>query len=92
MAGAHRNNDSRNCGSKTIVTEQSFVFVNGQLWSVENDKEDHGHGELVSVSAGTVFINGKKVIVQTDHALDDDVGHPPPLTWPQESSSNVKVY
>lgn len=92
MAGAHRNTDSRNCGAKTVVSGQSFVYVNGLLWAVENDPEDHGNGQLVSVSAGTVLINGKKVIVLTDAALADDAGHPPPLTYPQQASGNVKAY
>lgn len=92
MAGAHRDTDTRNCGAKTIVSGQSSVFVNGKLWAVENDQEDHIHGELISVSVGTVLINGKKVIILTDQALADDVGHTPPLTYPQESSGNVKAY
>lgn len=92
MSGAHRQDDSRNCGAKTIVSGQSTVYVNGKLWSVENDEEDHGHGELVSASAGTVLIGGKKVIVKTDHALIDDAGHPPPETYPLEASGNVEAY
>lgn len=92
MAGAHRNTDTRNCGAHTIVSGQSTVFVNGKLWAVENDQEDHGHGNLVSVSAGTVFISGKKVIVQTDQAVGDDATHQPPLTFPASSSGNVEAY
>ncbi len=92
MSGAHRHDDLRNCFSKTVVTGQSFVFVNGKLWSVEDDQDDHIHGELVSVSPGTVLINGKKVIVLTDEARSDDLGHTPPATFPATASSNVKAY
>jgi hypothetical protein len=92
MPGAHRQDDLRNCSGKTVVTGQDFVSVNGKLWAVEDDQDDHIHGELVSASPGTVFINGKKVIVLTDHAKVDAAGHPPPTTYPATASLDVSVY
>ena len=99
MPGAHRNGDKRSDStqSKTIVTGQSTVYVNGQLWAVENDQESDGAGHLQSKSPGTIFINGKKVIV----AQMDDAG-PDPLCsllggehchpHPNDGSSDVSAY
>ena len=39
--GAHRQDDLRTCGAKTVVVGQSSVFVNNKLWAVEGDICDH---------------------------------------------------
>lgn len=74
------------------MSGQSTVFVNGLLLAVENDQNSHGAGQLVSVSAGTIKINGKKVIVVTDQALGDSATHSPPSTYPSTGSPTVNFY
>jgi uncharacterized Zn-binding protein involved in type VI secretion len=66
----HRNNDARECGAKTVVTGQDFVKVDGELWAVDQDKEDHGNGGLIT-SHDWLKINGKGVIVKDDSASAD---------------------
>ena len=70
MAGAHRQTDSRACGTTTIVTGQSTVFVNGLLWAVDGDNNTDGDGALIA-SGSAVFINGLPVIVLGDSASAD---------------------
>lgn len=67
MPGAHRNTDLRACGAKTEVIGQSTVYVNGLLWAVDGDIDDHcdPKGPL-DPSGITVFIEGKNVIVIGD--------------------------
>ncbi len=67
MPSSHRNTDSRACGAKTEVIGQSTVFVNGLLWAVEDDIDDHcdPKGPL-NPSGTTIFIEGKNVIVIGD--------------------------
>lgn len=70
---SHRNGDTRSCGASTTVVGQSTVFVNGQLWAVLNDPNNHGNGQLIN-SGTTVFIEGKPVIVHApDTALPDNL-------------------
>lgn len=92
MPGAHRQDDSRMCGAKTIASDFG-VYVNGKLWSVENDPNTHGAGNLVSVTGATVNIGGKKVIVAVgDVAKPDMKKHPIPPTDPVGRSSDVFCY
>lgn len=73
MPAAHRNGDARNCGAVTVVIGQSTTFVEGRLWAVAGDINDHGDGQLIPTGA-TVFIEGKLVIVNTpDDAVADDL-------------------
>ena len=67
---SHRNGDSRVCGGKTVVVGQDFVYVDGKLWSVRADPDDHGEGALHN-SQDFVSINGKRVILVGDHADAD---------------------
>lgn len=94
MPGAHRNGDERFCTAKTIVSGQSSVYVNGKLWAVEGDPNDHGLGNLVQVyGAGNVKINGKKVICAVgDIAVPDLKFHPVPPTDPSTASGDTFVY
>lgn len=92
MAGAHRESDTRLCGATNIVEGQSTVYVNGQLWAVENDQDTHLEGRLISTIGSTVFIEGKKVIVLGDTATTDLAGHTPPLTDPATASGDVEAY
>lgn len=94
MPGAHRDGDARFCGAKTIVVGQGSVFVNGKLWAVEDDPEDHGAGELIAIVAPkNVYINGKLVICAVgDAAQPDNFPHFPPETYPEERSQDVFVY
>jgi hypothetical protein len=99
MPGAHRANDRRSDStqSKTNVSGQNTVYVNNQLWAVENDQESDGQGHLISKSPGTILINNKKAIVeQIDDASPDSLCpirggehcHP----HPNEGSSDVIAY
>lgn len=72
MAEAHVNNQQRSCGATTIVSGQSFVKVDGQLWAVENDQDSHGQGGLIA-SKTFVKIGGKAVIVKGDSANPDSL-------------------
>lgn len=73
MPPAHLNGQSRTCGAATVVVEQDFVRVGGELWAVENDLDDHGSGQLIPTYSG-ITINGKPVIVHTpDAAMPDDL-------------------
>lgn len=92
MPGAHRDGDARYCDAKTIASDAG-VYVNGKLWSVDGDPEDHGNGQLYPVVGFTVFVGGKNVIVAVgDKAKPDDFGHPDPPTDPKESSGDVFAY
>jgi len=93
MPQAHRDGDNRSCGAVTIVVGQSNVFVNGKLWAVDGDPNDHGNGNL-KPSGSTVFINGLKVIV---HAPDttynsDNFDHSIGDTDTAEGSPDVYAY
>jgi uncharacterized Zn-binding protein involved in type VI secretion len=74
---AHRHGDSRICGASTIVAGQSHVTVEGQLWAVDGDPNDHGGGALISTHAW-LTINGKGVIVAQDPAGADALCPVPP--------------
>lgn len=92
MPPAHTHGMLRKCGATTVVTGQSFVHIDGQLWAVENDKNTHLHGELIASNSG-IYINGKRVIAHTpDHAQPDDAGHINPETDTDEGSGFVFVY
>ena len=89
MAKAHRKDDTRVDGAKTIVTGQSTVFVNGKLWAVVDDQDDAGGGDLIAQVGSTVTIKGKKVIVLGDDAKPDGImSHP----VPNQFSDNVSAY
>lgn len=92
MPSAHRDGDLRACGATTIVSGQGNVYVNGKLWAVEGDKNTHLNGDLIA-SGSTVFINGKKVIVNTpDQAIADGAGHAGSEDQTAEGSSDVFAY
>lgn len=72
MPAVHRNTDSRVCGASTVVSGQGTVYANGLLIAVMNDQNTHGGGGLnASVNPGTVFINGKKMVVVGSSASPD---------------------
>ena len=72
MPSAHTQTDIRTCGGTTIVVGQSFVYVNGKLWAVEGDPDNHGHGELIA-SQSFVLISGIPAILDGDSAAPDDL-------------------
>jgi len=94
MPGAHRITDDRFCGGLTVEKGNSTVHVNGLLWAVEGDPNDHGAGDLIAVyGTKNVFVNNKKVICAIgDKAEPDNANHPAPPTDPKGSSNNVIVY
>jgi hypothetical protein len=71
MTQVHRNGDSRACGASTVVSGQGFVFVDGQLWSVEGDPDSHGDGSLSAGEIAAIYIDGKRVIGVGDSAAPD---------------------
>ena len=101
MPGAHRDNDTRFCGARTIVSGQSTVRVEGRLWAVEGDKDTHCNQGALSAVYGpsNIRISGKKVICAVgDIAASDkagagcDVKHPAGATNPLGASSTVIIY
>lgn len=99
MPGAHRDTDSRFCGAETIVTGQNAVLVNGLLWAVEGDKDNHCNEGALSAVYGSkcIEISGKKIIcAMGDTAADDHSCIPPPhpagSTDPLGHSYDVLVY
>jgi len=74
----HRDTDSRVCGASTIVQGQSNVYVNNLLASVKGDPNSHKKGELLaSVNDGTVFVNGKLLVLKGSDASPDKIGSKP---------------
>lgn len=72
MAQVHRDSDSRSCGASTTVVGQTTVFANGLLIAVQGDPNSHGGGSLdASVNPGTVFIEGKELVVVGSSASPD---------------------
>ena len=94
MPGAHRDQDGRKCGAKTIVTVNTSVKVNGKLWAIEDNECDHTGGPLKPVVGDSVKVHGVKVIVFGDEAKSpDNSGHNPTSeTIPEEKSDNVFAY
>lgn len=93
MPKAHRETDKRFCSGSTVVTNQDSVFVNGLLWSVEGDKDDHIRGDLVCVGERSVYIHGIPVITAVkDIAVPDLQGHPTGPVNPASGSDNVFAY
>lgn len=72
MPQAHLNGQARICGASTVVSGQSTVYVNGQLWAVENDPNSHGEGGLIPSGYG-VFIEGKPIIVHAPDSAQPDL-------------------
>jgi uncharacterized Zn-binding protein involved in type VI secretion len=56
----------------TVQQGQDFVTINGKLWAVENDPNNHGAGGLIH-SQDYVTISGKLVILQGDSANPDSL-------------------
>jgi len=72
----HRDTDSRVCGAKTTVTNQSSVYVNDLLVAVDGDPNTHGGGELIAASKN-LYVEGKLVVNHTpDNAKPDDLCPP----------------
>lgn len=98
MPRAHRDNDSRFCEAKTIVSLQSTVFVNNELWAVEGDMDDHcGMGQLIAVTGRTVLIENKFVICAVGDDAEEDyenciLKHPKGATAPKQGSPDTFVY
>lgn len=96
MPAAHRHGDSRTCGATTIVSGQSSVYVNGQLWAVEGDQNSHGSGAL-QASGSTIKINGKNIIVNAPDSASADnlcpiVGGPHCAPATASGSGDVSAY
>lgn len=94
MPGAHRNDDLRFCTAKTIVVGQGSVFVNGKLWAVQGDPNDHGLGNLIQIyGKHNVFVEGKLAICAVGDIADPDLKlHPGPPTDPSTASTDTFIY
>jgi uncharacterized Zn-binding protein involved in type VI secretion len=99
VPGAHRDTDVRFCLAKTKVTGQSKVLVNGLLWAVEGDKNDHCNQGALSAVYGSkcIEISGKKIICAMGDAAAGDhedciYEHPAGSTNPLGHSYDVLVY
>jgi uncharacterized Zn-binding protein involved in type VI secretion len=90
MAAVHRHGDARTCGATTVVSGQSSVFVNDQLWAVEDDQNTHNNGELIATTGFSVQINGIRVIVVGDQAQPDGIPHANPSA--SSGSGDVSCY
>ena len=89
MAAVHRHGDNRSCGATTVVSGQSTVYVEGQLFSVDGDPNSHGSGALIA-SGSTVKINNKPIIIVGDNASSDTLGHTNPSA--ATGSGTVSAY
>jgi uncharacterized Zn-binding protein involved in type VI secretion len=87
---AHRHGDARICGASTIVSGQSLLTVDGQLWAVHGDNNSHGGGALISTHSW-LTINGKGVIVVGDPAGADALCPVPPHCNPSAVGSSSLV-
>jgi len=77
MPKVHLNGQGRICGAVTTVTEQSSVWVDGELWAVHGDPNSHGLGGLIA-SATDVYIEGKLVIMHAPDSASPDGSCPFP--------------
>ena len=91
----HRNKDARNCGASTVVSGQNNVYVNGQLASVKGDPNTHGGGALGATNNdGTVFVNGKPLVLLGSSAAPDSLCPIPggPHCNPKSSEASSDVF
>jgi len=92
MPAAHREGDARICGAATVVTGQGFVRVNGKLWAVEGDPNNHGGGALIA-SISHVRISGKRVIVHAPDTAEPDAFCPlPPHCAPDTAAGSPNTF
>ena len=72
MPADHRNTDARVCGASTTVVGQNTVYANGLLIAVKDDTNTLGEGGLnASINPGTVFFNGKEMVVEGSSSKPD---------------------
>ena len=92
MANAHLDGQGRVCGAVTLVAGQGGLRINGRLWAVAGDPNDHGGGGLIS-SHSNLRINGRAVIVAGDGAMPDSFCPKPPQCGPSATGfiSGVRV-
>lgn len=70
MSSAHRDTDSRACGATTASAQGRNVYVNSLLWSINNDPDNEGDGQLIA-SVNNVFIGGQMVVKNGNSASPD---------------------
>lgn len=76
MPSIHRQTDSRTCGATTVVTNQSTVFADGLLVSVNGDPNSHGAGALIA-ACNQVYVEGKLVVNNSPDSASADNLCPP---------------
>ena len=91
---AHRDGDARACGATTIVVGQSTYFVNNKLWSVDNDPNSHGAGNLDANDTETFFIENKPVVTHTPDPgkVSDNLTHSPSAVQTAAGSDDTFAY
>lgn len=97
MPGVHLDQMLRFCGAITQATGQQSFFIEGLKAAVEGDLNNHSNlGALIAQNPGTIFIEGKKMIVaMMDGAAPDQIGliqHVTDLPTPAQGSSTFSAY
>lgn len=95
--GAHIHGHLRACGATTVVTNQSTVFVNDQLWAVVGDRNTHSlGGPLTNTTGSTIFVENKNVIVhgpdKTTGACISPIHLPPDTNQTAQGSGDTFCY
>jgi uncharacterized Zn-binding protein involved in type VI secretion len=84
--GVHIHGHLRACGATTVVTGQSSVYVNNELWAVVGDRNTHGGGPLINTTGDAVFIENKNIIVNGPDKTTGDCASPKHLA-PSENQT-----
>lgn len=96
MPKAHRQDDGRFCGAKTIVQNQNSVTVNQKLWAIKDSINTDGGGNLHASPDGSVTIHGIQVVVHRPEDADPDTKCPQAAPhcnpYTTEGSDNVTAY
>lgn len=92
MPPAHRHDDPRACGAKTVVLNQDSVTVNEKLWAVKGTTNNHGNGQLINSTGDSVTIHGIPVIVHGPDDSEADNIHPKSTPKTAGGSDNVSAY
>jgi hypothetical protein len=93
MPAVHRDTDSRICGATTVSAQGKDVYVNGLLWSIDNDPNTDGDGGLIAAT-NNVFIGGTAVCNNNDNAKPDGLCPVPggPHCAPAASGGSSNVF
>jgi len=90
---AHRDTDLRACGATTTSAQNKNVYVNGLLWAIDGDPNNHGGG-AIDAKTKNVFIGGLMVSNLGDLAAPDNLCPIPggPHCAPSTTSGSPDVF